>query len=65
MQAYQLGIAKFGDSDSVVFAISTDNVPSQKEFANKLGLTFPLLSDFVRPQSFERLWRAHSGARLC
>jgi peroxiredoxin len=47
MQAYQLGIAKFDSADSVVFGISTDNVPSQKEFATKLGLTFPLLSDFV------------------
>ena len=47
MQAYQLGIAHFDKSDSVVFGISTDNVPSQKEFAAKLGLGFLLLSDFV------------------
>lgn len=47
MQAYQFGIAKFGASESVVFGISTDNVPSQKEFASKLGLGFLLLSDFV------------------
>ena len=26
--------------------ISTDNTPSQKEFATKLNATFPLLSDF-------------------
>ena len=30
-----------------VFGISTDNSPSQKAFANQLGLSFPLLSDFV------------------
>jgi peroxiredoxin len=47
MQALQLGSAKFNDANSVVFGISTDNVPSQKEFANKLGLGFLLLSDFV------------------
>jgi len=47
MQAYQLGIAKFSSADSVVFGISTDNTPSQKEFASKLGLSFLLLSDFV------------------
>lgn len=29
-----------------VFGISADNIPSQKEFATKLGLSFPLLSDF-------------------
>jgi peroxiredoxin len=47
MQAYQFGIAKFSEAESVVFGISTDNVPSQKEFAAKLGLSFVLLSDFV------------------
>jgi len=43
MQAYQLGIAKFQNS----FAISTDNTPSLKAFAEQLSLPFPLLSDFV------------------
>jgi len=33
-----------------VFGISTDNVPSQKEFAEKLKLSFPLLSDFSKRQ---------------
>ena len=46
MQAYQLGIAKFKDSGAEVFAISTDNTPSQKEFATKVEATFPMLSDF-------------------
>ena len=31
----------------MVFGISTDNVPSQKAFAEKLNLSFPLLSDFA------------------
>ncbi len=44
MLAYQAGIAKF--EDAKVFGISTDNTPSQAAFAEKLGLGFPLLSDF-------------------
>jgi peroxiredoxin len=47
MQAYQLGAQKFDANDTVVFGISTDNTPSQKEFATKLSLSFPLLSDFM------------------
>ncbi len=47
MQAYQLGAQKFDANDTVVFGVSTDNTPSQKEFATKLTLSFPLLSDFV------------------
>jgi peroxiredoxin len=50
MLAYQAGIAKFEGVDTKVFGISTDNVPSQKEFAEKLKLTFPLLSDFSKRQ---------------
>jgi peroxiredoxin len=46
MQAYQLGMPKFADSEAEVFGISTDNGPSQAEFATKLSLSFPLLSDF-------------------
>ncbi len=46
MQTYGLGIEKFSNSEAVVFGVSTDNSPSQKEFATKLGLTFPILSDF-------------------
>jgi len=38
---------KFQDSGAKVFAISTDNSPSQKAFSASLGLPFPLLSDFV------------------
>ena len=48
MTAYQSGIAKFEGQETQVFGISTDNTPSQKEFADKLKLTFPLLSDFSK-----------------
>src|ERR1700676_3326881 len=47
MQAYQLGASKFDANETQVFGVSTDNTPSQKEFATKLSLTFPLLSDFT------------------
>jgi len=48
MLAYQAGIAKFEGADTQVFGISEDFTPSQKEFADKLKLSFPLLSDFSK-----------------
>ena len=33
-----------------IFGISTDNTPSQKEFATKVNASFPLLSDFSKRQ---------------
>ena len=48
MLAYQAGIAKFDASETKVFGISTDNTPSQKEFAAKTDVKFPLLSDFSK-----------------
>jgi peroxiredoxin len=47
MKAYQAGMQHFQETGAKVFGISTDNSPSQKAFAAQLGLTFPLLSDFV------------------
>lgn len=47
MKAFQAGMQKFQESGAKVFAISTDNGPSQKAFAESLGLNFALLSDFV------------------
>ena len=48
MLAYQAGMAKFDGADTQVFGISEDFTPSQKEFADKNKLTFPLLSDFTK-----------------
>jgi peroxiredoxin len=48
MLAYQAGIAKFQGNDVKVFAISTDNTPSQKEFAKQVNASFPMLSDFAK-----------------
>lgn len=47
MKAFQAGMQKYEQSGAKVFAISTDNTPSQKAFAESLSLSFPLLSDFV------------------
>ncbi len=41
-------MAKFDASETKVFGISTDNTPSQKEFAAKTDIKFPLLSDFAK-----------------
>lgn len=41
---------KFDAADTKVFGISSDNTPSQKEFAAKNNVTFPLLSDFAKRQ---------------
>jgi len=41
---------KFDAADTKVFGISTDNTPSQREFAAKNNVTFPLLSDFAKRQ---------------
>jgi peroxiredoxin len=47
MKAYQAGMQHFQETGAKVFGISTDNGPSQKAFAGQLGLSFPLLSDFL------------------
>ena len=48
MKAYQDGIAKFDAADTQVFGISVDSVPANAHWAQELGVTFPLLSDFNR-----------------
>src|SRR5260370_211311 len=53
MSGYQAGISKFEGADTQVFGVSTDNTPSQGEFAKKLNLSFPLLSDFATRKTAE------------
>jgi len=48
MTAYQAGIAKFDANETKVFGISTDNTPSQREFAAKNNIQVPMLSDFAK-----------------
>ena len=52
MKAFQSGMQKYEEDGAKVFAISTDNGPSQKAFAQQLSLSFPLLSDFVDRHEF-------------
>jgi peroxiredoxin len=48
MKAYQDGLAKFEANDTQVLGISVDSVPANQHWAQELGVTFPLLSDFMR-----------------
>jgi peroxiredoxin Q/BCP len=45
MKAYQDGIAKLTESDSVVFGLSVDPQADNAKFAKEIGATFPILSD--------------------
>ena len=56
--AYQAGIAKFKAMETKVFGISTDNTPSQKEFATKNNIKVPMLSDFTKREVSNALWGA-------
>ena len=46
MKAYVLGKDKFDKTESEILAISADNVPSLRRFAEDTEATFPMLSDF-------------------
>lgn len=52
MKAYQADIAKFEAAGAKVFGVSTDNLPSQKYWADEvLKIQVPILSDFQREAS--------------
>ena len=48
MKAYQADIAKFEGTNTQVFGISVDSIPANQRFAQDIGVTFPLLSDWHR-----------------
>jgi peroxiredoxin len=48
LQAYQADIAKFNATETQVLGISMDSFASNKRFAQDIGVTFPLLSDWNR-----------------
>ena len=48
MKAYQSDIAKFDAAETQVLGISVDSSPANNRFAQDIGVTFPLLSDFRR-----------------
>jgi peroxiredoxin len=43
-----LDLPKYESLDTQVLGVSTDVIGAQQAFADKLGLTYPLLSDFSR-----------------
>ena len=51
MKAYQADIAKFDANDTQILGISVDSFAANKRFAEDIGVTFPLLSDFKRKVS--------------
>jgi peroxiredoxin len=51
MKSYQADMAHFDKNDTQILGISIDTVPSQRVFAEKEGITFPLLSDFPKKVS--------------
>jgi peroxiredoxin len=48
LKAYQADIAKFESTDTQILGISVDSFVANKKFAEEIGVTFPLLSDFCR-----------------
>lgn len=55
-------MAKFDASETQILGISMDSFASNKEFATKLGVTFPLLSDWKRTTTKEYgLYNEESG----
>jgi peroxiredoxin len=46
MQAYQQNLKKLEASDTQVLGVSMDSTFSNAAFAEKIGITFPLLSDW-------------------
>jgi glutaredoxin-dependent peroxiredoxin len=46
--AFQLDLPKYESLDTQVLGVSVDVLGASKAFAEKLGLTYPLLSDFSR-----------------
>jgi thioredoxin-dependent peroxiredoxin len=45
LQAYQAGLAEFEKAHAQILAISINSVATNKSYAEKLGVTFPLLCD--------------------
>jgi peroxiredoxin len=53
LKAYQADIAKFEQAGTQVLGISVDSSPTNRAFAEQIGVKFPLLSDFQRTVSKE------------
>lgn len=46
--AFQLDLPKFESLDTQVVGVSVDHIGAQQAFAERMGLTYPLLDDFSR-----------------
>ena len=46
--AFQLDLPKFESLDTQVLGVSVDHIGAQQAFAEKMGLTYPLLDNFSR-----------------
>lgn len=53
-KAYQDSIAKFQQMGAEILLISTDNVPSLREFASQQGVSYAMLSDFLDRSTAEK-----------
>jgi peroxiredoxin (alkyl hydroperoxide reductase subunit C) len=51
LKAYQDDVAKFDAMETQILGISVDSPFANKRFAEDLGVTYPLLSDFHRTVS--------------
>lgn len=51
MKGYQADIAKFESAETQILGISVDSFAANRRFAEDLGVTYPLLSDFHRQVS--------------
>jgi peroxiredoxin Q/BCP len=45
MQAFQNDIARFEELNAQVLGVSPDSLETHREFAEELGLSFPLIAD--------------------
>ncbi len=45
MQSFQRDLEKFEDLDTQVLGVSSDSMETHMKFAEKYGITFPLISD--------------------
>ena len=48
MQNFQANLNRLESADTQVLGVSLDSPPANKEWAQKINVTFPLLSDFKR-----------------
>ena len=48
MQAFQMDLEQFRELETQILAVSGDDIETHRKFAEKYGITFPLISDRLR-----------------